>query len=194
MVGKKLKGWFKGLGRDGDRTIDEQMKGLDELVARVRGKHILDVGCAEGLIDQRLLSAGADFVRGIDIAPERISKANGLIPPPVSQRGPKARSNLYMFDVADANTWAPQRQYDIVLMLAVLHKLRNPSEACARFARAATELVVIRLPPQWAPSIIDARSGQVRHDIGEVMRREGFMLAKVTRGHFDEWTGYYERL
>jgi hypothetical protein len=37
--------------------------------------------------------------------------------------------------------------FDVVLLLAVLHKLRDPSAACARFARQARDLCVVRLPP-----------------------------------------------
>jgi hypothetical protein len=97
------------------------------------------------------------------------------------------------FQQSDAQTYRPQRQYDIVLMLAVLQKLRNPSRICKRFARAARKLVVMRLPADGGPVIVDKRSAYARHDMEEVMVREGFMLELVTAGPFDEWTGYWRR-
>ncbi len=98
------------------------------------------------------------------------------------------------FEVGDANTWTPKRQYDIVVMLALLHKLKNPTEAAARFADAAREMVVLRLPPKHAPTIIDPRSNMNPHHIGDVMTKRGFKLIESHYGgHFGEWVGVYVR-
>ena len=185
LAGKAMKGWFHTPDRPGDRTLIQQLTGLDPLLERVKGRTVLDVGCAEGLISMRLAYHGADYVWGIDIVPEHVKVAREIR---------LAGLHDCSFSVEDANTYKPMRDYDIVLMLAVLHKLRDPTAACRRLAAAARELVVIRLPPKHAPKIVDERSGNVPHDIGATMHREGFVLAEVTTGHLDEWCGFFERM
>lgn len=179
---RPIRGWFDTLNRPGDRTLKQQLLGLDDLIERVHGKTVLDVGCAEGLISMQLFDEGAVAVHGLEIVPEHVIVANRL-------RGDRACT----FEVADANDYMPRRDYDIVIMLALLHKLRNPSAACARFIQHARESVVLRLPPATAPTVIDARSGDVPHHIGKVMTDNGFMLKGAARGSFEEWIGYYER-
>lgn len=177
------KGWFSTPGRPGDRRLEDQLKGLDHLIERVPGKTVLDVGAAEGLIGMRLFDTGAKAVHGLEIVIEHVAVGNKL-------RGPRAVT----LEVADANTYKPVRDYDIVIMLAVLHKLRDPSAACRRLAAAARELVVLRLPPKFAPTIIDERSFNIPHHIDRVMEDMGFALGRVTAGHFDEYVGYWERV
>ena len=181
---KELKGWFKlGEGRKADRTLKQQLRGLGELQERIAGKSVLDIGCAEGLISIQLIDRGAIAAHGIEMRPDYVDDANRL-------RGDRACT----FEVANANEWLPRRQYDVVIMLAVLHKLKNPAEACLRYAQAANELVVLRLPPKHAPLILDERSGMQPFDIGEVMTAAGFRLGTHGRiGPHEEWMGYYER-
>jgi hypothetical protein len=79
-------------------------------------------------------------------------------------------------------------------LLAILHKLTNPTEACARFAGAAKELCVIRYPVHAEEQvIIDHRSGNEPHDIGALMGAMEFTVETVTSGPFDEQTYYYRR-
>jgi hypothetical protein len=176
------RGWFSTPDRPGDRTLADQLKGLDWLVANCRGRTVLYIGCAEGLIAIALATCGAAAVKGVEIVPAHVDVANVL------------RGDLPVtFEVADANVWQPQHDYDIVIALALLHKLRDPSAACARFARAARDVMVLRLPPKHAPVIVDPRSGNEPHDIGRVMRMEGFRLDRASLGHFGEWVGYFVR-
>lgn len=180
---RSIKGWFHTPGRSGDRTLKQQLTGLDDLRTRVRGKTVLDIGCAEGLIGMQLFDDGAAAVHGLEIVSEHVIIANKL-------RGDRACT----FEVADANDYKPVRHYDIVIMLALLQKLRDPSAACRRFVAAAREMVVLRLPPATAPTVIDARSGGYPHHIGEVMTSSGFMLKNAQLGHLGEWCGFYERV
>ena len=118
MVGKQSvnKGWFSTPGRPGDRTLDQQLNGLDRLFMEARGKTVLDVGCAEGLISIELAKAGAIAVHGVEIVPEHVKVAN------------KLRGDLPVtFEVGDANVWQPRRSYDIVIALALLQKVSPPS-------------------------------------------------------------------
>jgi SAM-dependent methyltransferase len=183
---KDLKGWFKGLGRDGDRSIEQQMIGLERLVAEVQGKTVIDAGCAEGLISLELAKAGARNCVGLEIIGKFVVIANRLAE---EQELPCEfiTANLNEFDLSD------KPHADIVLMLAILHKLRDPSRVCAALAALARDLVVIRLPP-YGLKIIDARSGMRPHDIGAAMKDSGFVLEAVVSGPLDEWLGYFRRV
>ena len=80
-----------------------------------------------------------------------------------------------------------------MLALAIFHKLKDPARAARIAAERAGSLCVVRLPPQTAPVVVDARSGHVPHDIEAAMRQGGLRLAEVHRGHLDEWVGYFRR-
>jgi 2-polyprenyl-3-methyl-5-hydroxy-6-metoxy-1,4-benzoquinol methylase len=175
-------GWFYTPGRAGDRTLRQQLSGLDPLMAEIQGREVLDVGCAEGLISMECAKRGAASVLGIEIVAGHVAVADTL------------KGDLPVaFEVQDANVYEPVQRYDVVLMLALLHKLRDPSAACARFAAAARALCVIRLGPNGEQSIVDARSQYVRQDIGGVMRGAGFTVERCEAGPFDEATWYYRR-
>jgi SAM-dependent methyltransferase len=177
------KGWFKTDAQDGDRTLTEQMQGLEPLLRMVLNKSVLDVGCAEGLISLTLHEAGARSVHGIEIVPEHVRVANAM-----------RNGRPISFEVADAQAFRPTRRYDIVIMLAVLHKLPDPMTACFKFADAAIESCVIRLPaPGQPPKQISGRGPCTIHGIEAAMARAGFHLAVVHPGPRNEWTGYFDR-
>jgi protein-L-isoaspartate O-methyltransferase len=180
--------WFAVGNRLGDRTLAQQMQGLDRLFAEVEGKTVLDVGCAEGLISIEMVKSGASWVDGVEIRKDAVQNARML------GRSMSLHGDV-TFDWGDANEYRPAGDYDIVIMLAVLHKLKNPTAACARLVACAKSLVVIRLPPEHAPTIIDGRSGGEPHHIGVTMERSGFVLEHAAcDGPFGEWVGYYRRV
>ena len=172
-----------GFGRGGDRTLEQQLIGLQPMIERVQGKSVLDVGCAEGLIGMHLYDAGAAEVHGVERRQDYVREANRL-------KGDRAGCT---FEAVDANGYTPAKDYDIVIMLAVLHKLDNPSACCMRFVDAARELVVMRLPPKTAPVIIDDRSNGQPFDMDHTMKCAGFQRFITAKGHLGEWVGYYAR-
>jgi SAM-dependent methyltransferase len=179
-----VKGWFDTPGRPGDRTCDQQMLGLARLTMEVKGRTVLDVGCAEGLVALQLERAGARAVHGIEIVANHVEVARTIA----------GQKTVCSFECADANTWAPTDGFDVTIMLAILHKLRDPTEAVRRFAHVTRELCVVRLPPETAPIIVDERSGNVPHDISKALAVESFALVDVKRGAFNEWCGYFMRI
>lgn len=153
------------------------------MLAAVRGKRVLDVGCAEGLISIECAKRGATSVLGVEIVASHIASARAA-----------REAWPCVFKHADAARYTPKGPYDVVLLLAVLHKLRDPTDACRRYARLARELCVIRLPARSPDGVIvDARSGDEPQDIGAAMSAEGFALMQREDGPRGEPTWYFRR-
>lgn len=182
------KGWFAIPGvQEGDRTLAQQLTGLDPLLAQVRDKTVLDLGCAEGLISAACVAAGAEHAHGIDFNAQLIATA----------RKQHRDVERFWFEHADLNQGVPapgtKREYHVVLMLAILHKLKRPFALLADVCKFnQPELIVIRLP-EAGPVIVDARSDNEPHDVGWFLGRRGYRLALETRGHLNEWMGYFDR-
>ena len=136
------KGWFAIDGvQAGDRTLAEQLTGLEPMLAEVSGRDVLDLGCAEGLIARTCLDRGARRVIGIDNNRAFIDRANSLALDP-------RRARFWFGDLnqgPDADDQAVCHS-DIVLALAIIHKLQDPARALRQWAAFAWRLFVIRLP------------------------------------------------
>lgn len=181
------KPWFSIDGAPGDRTLDQQLKGLERLPELVRDNLVLDVGCAEGLISYWCAHMGARRVLGTDVRQEMIWAAQQRLLQAAGRVG---------FLQHDLDTPLPADivllQPDVVLALGVLHKLQDPETALARLAAAAGQWLVIRLPADEGPNVISRASGATANCTVE-LRRAGLQLAGVTLGHENEWIGWYHR-
>ena len=181
----KGKFWFGG-----HRTIEQQMTGLDQLWPRVKGKTVLDLGCAEGAIAMRCIDEGAMLVHGYEHRNDAVQAFNRL--------AHGTRAVAYCFDL---NTWPFQGRYDVILMLAILHKLRKPADQLMRFLASADETatVVLRTRRRDWPVLRDERSGFLPQDIRFCMYDHGFNLVHEDDGPIDngeppEWVGIFERV
>ena len=177
------KRWFT-VGNDiGDRTLESQTLGLAPLFEVIPGKTFLDAGCAEGLISIELCKAGALAGHGVEIVPGHVKLANKL-----------RKEAPVTFEEGNLNSWRPKRAYDVVLALAILHKLNRPDEVCAALAEAAREWFVFRLPSANSPWVIrDQRTAFKPFDIGSALDRAGFEFQQMTLGPFEEPTGFWKR-
>lgn len=182
IAGKPPMGWFRYKDHPGDRTLEEQLTGLEPLVAEIPGKTVFDCGCAEGLIALHLADKGAAHVLGIDVIERNVTDARALA---------AKREQAVTFEWANADMYKP-RPVDVVLLLAVLHKLQQPAAACRVLADAARELCVIRIGHAGL-HFTDVRSGYVPQDIGAVMDELGFRLAEQTKGPHGDPTYYFRR-
>lgn len=186
--------WFKDTGHGrGDRDLDEQLKGLGRMFAGVRGKRVLDLGCAEGLISLECLKHGAAFVHGIEIVPGHIEVARGLF-------AAEFKESQYSLQVADLALVAEQElasqeiwQYDIVLALAVLHKLNRPQVLAKFIAATARELAVIRYPGGSTGRVTGRGDRAKTLDVPQFLLERGFLLEHQERGPRGELTAYFRR-
>ncbi len=182
------KGWFKIDGvQEGDRTIDEQILGVEPALAACAGKTVLDFGAAEGLIAKAFLDRGASAVLGVDNNAEFIQCAEqlGLDPHRVRflvRNLNDMEAELYEYQPAD-----------IVLALAIVHKLREPASALSMFAGLAQERLVLRLPFGSKGVIRYKHDRSKSCDAYKVMQKVGFRLEGVLPGPRGELVQHWIR-
>lgn len=139
------KGWFRIDGvQEGDRTLGQQLLGLEAAADRMKGRTVLDLGCAEGLIGRHCVDAwGASLVDGVTSVEAQIAEAE-------RQCGGRPmhffRADLSTKSGTDHLDSELLPAYDVVLMLSILHKVVDPMRLLEWAAKFATETVVIRLP------------------------------------------------
>lgn len=184
------KGWFILEGQDGDRTLEEQMIGLEQALLDAKGGTVLDLGCAEALIAREFIRAGAKSVHGIDSVQDHITVARE-----VCLDLPVTFHTGDLSNIADYEAYHKPRQYDMVLALAIAHKLRNPKKFIQFVARSARRFAVIRLPWHAKGSVV--KDKHLRNyetvDIKYEMHAKGMTLTKVVDGPRGEKVHYYKR-
>jgi 2-polyprenyl-3-methyl-5-hydroxy-6-metoxy-1,4-benzoquinol methylase len=104
----------------GVRSAAIRMRGIRGLLrsGEVRGRCVLDVGCAEGDIALRFWNAGASLVHGVDIRKNAILEARKKIPENAAMR-------FWVSDIEHNSEDFMLPKYDIVLFLGVYHHLSN---------------------------------------------------------------------
>jgi SAM-dependent methyltransferase len=102
------------------RFVSELGAGVVELLAPQPGERILDLGCGDGFLTERLAALGCDVV-GVDASAEQVAGAR--------KRGVDAR-------VARAEALPFEAEFDAVFSNAVLHWVRDAAGAIAAVHRA----------------------------------------------------------
>lgn len=191
-----IKGWLKIPGvQDGERTLAEQMQGLAPALEGVNGKTVLDLGCAEGLIGIEFAKAGG-IVRGLELQQQYVDVATRL----AAASGIAYRCAFDRHDLADLNAAVMPPSFpcpegaDIVLALAIVHKLRNPGRALRNMARLAKERLVIRLPNGSRGLIACKYDPGAVCDSAKVMAMAGFRLHTMLKGPRGEWVYHWVKL
>ncbi len=157
--------WAPELGLFGKWPIEERVLGLERVADRCRGKSILDLGAAEGVIARHFLERGAALVHGIERDEGRVRTAAGLC----------ARFSTAEFWQGDLGVWPAftkrhaarlLERYDIVLYLGVHHHLPKDGrlDTLLGVADLASELLVVRTPARVFRE----------DDIGATLARRGF--------------------
>ncbi|APH72669.1 hypothetical protein BSQ44_15845 [Aquibium oceanicum] len=110
------------LGFHGKWPKESRLLDIDSLLPFCAEANVLDIGCAEGLIAQKLMEAGANSVHGFDIDPGRILSARALTAhwPEADFR---ADTILPWADFAGRHADLLRASYDVVLFLAVYQHL-----------------------------------------------------------------------
>lgn len=180
-------GWFAIDGvQSGDRTLREQLAGLEPAFAGVAGKSVADLGCAEGLIAREFEHRGAS-VYACDNNAKFLDVARQWAGPRLHFELIDLRE-LIRQEMASGEIW----RYDIVLALAILHKLPDP-EAAARFmAAAARERIVVRLP-LGSEGVVKHKHGRRQCDLREVFPDCGLVHEQTLPGPRGELVMHWVR-
>lgn len=174
----KRKGWFVIPGvQDGDRTLEEQSVALRPALEACAGKHVLDMGCAEGLVAHEFAVRGAASVTGWDVVKDHIYVARKHFDHPNTA-----------FRVLDLNDHVHKRptepKYDIVLALGIIHKLWHV-ETGLRFAAAnSSDLLLLRSGVRCNGGVITSKHNVTAPpvDAKRVLESEGFVLECTMAG------------
>lgn len=165
--------WFKIGGAHGLRFLKEQLEGLDAVRAGCSRASVLDLGCAEGLIGKYLIdTCGADLVHGVELHPLRVEEANKQL---------AGYSNVKMIEgdlnepeKISSDLGAEPGVYDVVLLLAILHKLRDPAAALLWAAQRCKKLMAIRLPT--AERVFATRHDKKIIDVAKILGANWHLL------------------
>jgi 2-polyprenyl-6-hydroxyphenyl methylase/3-demethylubiquinone-9 3-methyltransferase len=110
--------------------------------AHLGSKSVLDVGCGEGILAERLPRPPVERYVGVDFSPVAVELA-------------KAK-NLQQSDfvVGDAQVYTPSARFDLIVFNEVLYYLDRPEQALTALAAAlepdgAMILSVFRQPSDW---------------------------------------------
>ena len=169
-------GWFTIPGlQEGERTLEEGVRGLEALAPHAKGSTVLDLGCAEGLVGQWFLEYGAAHVDGLDASELAIETGRRL------SNGLPMTFSQCNFD--EPGAWpfmAPQ--YDIVLLLSVLHKLKEPQTLLQYAASKTRQWLAVRAPYPAVGAL----------DVLAYAKRHGLELQSELGGK--PWVGIFRRL
>ena len=134
---------------------------LGEMLGSVRAKSILDAGCGEGEILERIESTSAF---GVDLDQQRVSIA-------------RSRNSNGTLGVADVQRLPfHDRAFDLVLMLEVFEHVGDPAQALSEVARVTDRYLLASVPnePWWR--------------IGNMMRLKYLRAFGNTPEHLHHWS------
>lgn len=183
------RGWFSIPGvRPGDRTLKEQMMGLQPALDECKGKTVLDLGCAEGCISLEFAKAGAREVVGIELLAAHLAVAR------VQCKGHPQIKFIWahLGDYIKGLESIPK--YDIVLALGIIHKLDDPGVPMRFAAQSAKDLVIFRAPARKYDGLIKSKHTAIKCDVPKIMTSEGFVDEKLIPGVRGEAAQYFRRV
>lgn len=179
-------GWFEIPGvQQGERTLESQLHGLDPLWESIEGATVLDLGCAEGLIAMECKKRGASYVDAIDYKATFIGMAKEI----GGRSGVEV--NWMHADLQRGMPHGTLKQYDVVLALAIIHKMTKPIEFVNRIAQLAKSLIVVRLPVGSTGTIKSKHWPYAECNIKTILQLHGFDVAGECEGPNTELVQYY---
>jgi SAM-dependent methyltransferase len=176
-----------GIREHADRTLAEQMLGLDLALKEAGGKTVLDLGCAEGLIGREFARAGAIDVLGIDSLDTHLDVARQACADCPQMRFLRANLNHYIPAQEKIELFA------IVLALGIMHKLNDPDAGLRFAARSCVDLLLYRPPAYAADGIVKSKRFTKYCHAPTVLREEGLHEERRIDGARGEHVEYWRR-
>lgn len=183
------KGWFSvpKLRPKGDRTLAEQMLGLAPALEFAKGKRVLDLGCAEGLIAREFAISGAAEVLGIELLASHLEVARAACKGQPACRFVCSHLDEYM------DTHPEPTRFEVVLALGVIHKMLEPARLLQYAAASAAELLCFRAPAHATGGVVHSKHSRRGVDVPKTLRALGFTEGETIPGVRGEAVQYWWR-
>jgi ubiquinone/menaquinone biosynthesis C-methylase UbiE len=147
--------------------VDRFLRAVDEAVGQVAGVRVLDVGCGEGVVSERIARLLPDAqVLGVDVDDPSLR----------AEWERRQRGNL-AFETGSAYSLPHEdASFDLVCAFEVLEHLERPSEALGELARVGAEYLVLSVPREPLWRVLNVLSGRYLRVLGN------------TPGHVNHWS------
>lgn len=149
----------------GKWPVTERLAGLSAVLDSVRGRSVLDLGCAEGVIARACLDHGAVAIHGFELDASRIATCRQLNPEPLAHFLP---GSVSPWSELIQQTPTLRAAYDVVLHLGLHHHLpvRERRAVLTGALERCREVFALRTPEAvWQSEKLDA-----------LIRSQGFAL------------------
>ena len=189
-----MHGWFIIPGvQTGERTFEDQAKAIEPAFAQAEGKTVLDLGCAEGLLSHEFARRGAKEVVGIDCNDSILAVARSL-------GADLPACSFIRTDLNKTVSRPPQHRFDIVLALAVVHKLHNMEIALRWVARSVAPggVLIMRTSVRYDADrdvLRSKRDPKQSIFVTPILAEEGIVFDRIVPGEnkFGEDAQYWRR-
>ena len=142
------------------------LRQIDDCVGLLRPSSILDVGCGEGVVTQRLASLSGAPTLGVDLGTDALRS---------EWRRREARELSFQEASAYALPFADD-SFDCVCAMEVLEHLERPREALTELTRVASRAILVSVPNEPAWRIVHLLAGRDVRRFGN------------TPGHVNHWS------
>lgn len=160
---KPYRPWHVIGDNGGQVRIERQWSGLSSI--DMKGKSVLDVGCAEGLVSLKCESeGGAALVHGVELRPRAVEVARSL----AGYSGVSGHVKFFQGDLSNPEPVLSQPgmrdKYDVVIANAVIQKVKARALRLMDAIMAkADDVLVVRLPERNVQHGSSGRVDPVAH-------------------------------
>jgi ubiquinone/menaquinone biosynthesis C-methylase UbiE len=153
--------------------LNRFLREIDESIRVAEPASILDVGCGEGVVTQRLATVAQAPTVGVDLGNEQLQ-----------QEWRRRENDSISFRTASAYDLPfDDGSFDCVCAIEVLEHLERPRDALAELARVARRTLLVSVPREPLWRVLHLMSGRDVRQLGN------------THGHINHWSsGNFERL
>jgi ubiquinone/menaquinone biosynthesis C-methylase UbiE len=147
--------------------LDRFLRRVDEAATRLDPASVLDVGCGEGVVTERLAQRlAAARVLGVDAEEGRLQK----------EWDARSAPNLSFATGSAYELPFPDESFDLVCAIEVLEHLERPRDALAEMRRVAGRALLLSVPNEPGWRISHLLAGRNVRSLGD------------TPGHINHWS------
>jgi ubiquinone/menaquinone biosynthesis C-methylase UbiE len=146
--------------------VERFLRAVDEAVTEVGPASVLDVGCGEGAVTERIARLLPAAVVGLDVGDPRL----------VAEWDGRAGENLVFHSGSAYALPYPDRAFELVCAFEVLEHLERPAAGLEELARVSSRALVLSVPREPLWRALNVASGRYVRSLGN------------TPGHVNHWS------